>query len=233
MSTLVNITHDLGNLSEWAAGVAGDVSASVAAALGGSAYGMACLVTNTANNYCGVQIATSTTGIWRFRFYLDSNGVVIPSSQGTQLTILTASVSDWKVVCGVKLGYFNGNYYLLVGGGTDASGMLWIDNNGFTISDAPHYVELLIQRASEANNDGVIRCWIDRQLQGALTNLGNRASAADVTYLYGGAWEGMDGRSGTVYWDEFVVNDDGSEIGPLAVLSGQSRNAKHVIRGQR
>lgn len=92
-------------------------------------------------------------------------------------------------------------------------GATWISTNWFTISDAPHFVELdwRAATAAGANNGGLI-LWIDGTQQVDLPGVDNDTRRVDRARL--GVLTGIDaGTSGTYYFDAFESRRQ-SYIGP-------------------
>jgi len=98
------------------------------------------------------------------------------------------------------------------------------------ITDAPHYVEIHYVRATDVgSSDGTCQWWIDGVSQDTFTNLDNYDVFAQLQHLQMGLIYGtLTGASGTYYLDELVVNDDGSEIGPLATTAPAEANQVQV-----
>jgi hypothetical protein len=97
------------------------------------------------------------------------------------------------------------------------------DDNGaypstgyYSISPDEHYVEVLVEYASSSSaNNGALTLWIDGILVA-------RKASIDLYYrgkpnrIQFGAISGIDsGTRGSLYLDEFVLRDDGTEIGPV------------------
>ncbi len=87
----------------------------------------------------------------------------------------------------------------------------------YDISDAEHYVEVLVTYASGPSaNDGVMTLWVDGSQQGTDTTL-DLYNTTKPNEARLGAVVGIDsGTSGTFYLDEFVLRDDDTEIGPVS-----------------
>ena len=82
------------------------------------------------------------------------------------------------------------------------------------ISDAPHYIEAYLRRAtSPTSSDGSFLLQIDGTDKGtAVGDNYDRASVFDKLYI--GPDAGIDaGTTGTIYIDEIVINDTGDVIG--------------------
>jgi hypothetical protein len=80
-------------------------------------------------------------------------------------------------------------------------GSTWTETNWFTISDAPHSIEV-DWRASTGANNGGLTLWIDGTQQADLTGVDNDTRRIDRAML--GALAGIDGGTrGTYYFDAF------------------------------
>ena len=92
-------------------------------------------------------------------------------------------------------------------------GTTWINTNWFTISDAPHVIELDWQAATAAGaNNGSLTLWIDEAQQANLSGVDNDTRRMDRARL--GALTGVDnGTRGTYYFDAFESHRQ-TYIGP-------------------
>ncbi len=92
-------------------------------------------------------------------------------------------------------------------------GTTWINTNWFTLSDAPHFVELDWRAATATGaNNGGLTLWIDGTQQVDLNGIDNDTRRIDRARL--GALTGIDtGTRGTYYFDAFESRRQ-SYIGP-------------------
>jgi hypothetical protein len=200
MAQLFRITHDDLTLDEYTSTVidGGNLAATAAAALVG-AGGMSVLINDI------------TSTLYRWRCYIDPNG-------------LTIAASDAHFVCGMYRtdpGGQRGRIRLRNTGGSYSLRADVSDDGGTTqstaehvITDDVHYAEVLVEYASSAvANDGRLTFWIDgiEKEQVVGIDLFDR-SKPNRGIL--GAISSIDaGTSGTYYLDDFIANDDGTEIG--------------------
>ena len=100
-----------------------------------------------------------------------------------------------------------------------------------TITDAPHWIETHIERAtSDVASDGRARWWLDGTLIRTDDHIDNYDVFGNITDVRIGAVMGIDaGTSGTFYLDEFRANNDGNRIGPV----GLSARLDHHYRTRR
>ena len=136
---------------------------------------------------------------YRARFYFDPNSITMAS--GNAHYIFKGFVGTSTEALRVEFGQTSGNYQLraaLVDDGT-----IWTSSNWFTISDAPHFIELDWQAATAAGaNNGSLTLWIDGVQQASLSGVDNDTRWIDRARL--GALTGLDaGTLGTYYFDAF------------------------------
>lgn len=204
---LVDIDHETGDLSEYS-GSEGTVSATAGAALAGTSYGLAVEITEGVGGGAWVMFDPAITpDVLRARVYLDPNG-------------LTMADGDEVDVMYLKPGFL----YLVKSGSNYAVKALYYTDDlpGATdlavITDAPHYIEVQIARASaELATDGTCQIWVDGVSADSVTGIANYSVFVDTE----GAALGQSSSagatvSGTLYLDEWIVNDTGDEIGPVA-----------------
>ncbi len=218
MAIIIDIDHEGGDLTEYTSTVedSGDLSAHADAALAGTDYGLKLVIDDTTGIYGLVSFGSpySTTGIVRARFYIDPNALTM--ANGNNFRLLVVNNSTPAAVAEVRLGYTTGTGHTIAAMIVDDAAA-----ESFTtyygISDELHYVEMLLTRASgESTNDGSIQLWIDRVDKETVGSKDNYTRFNTLRIVQFGAVSGIDtGTSGTFYLDQLVVNDDGSEIGPL------------------
>jgi len=222
MSVIVNIRLET-DLSEFTSTVtdSGDLYWAAAAALAGTAGGMAMLLDDTTGIYGQVTIAAlSAVDDFRARFYVDPNTLTMGASEAFR--IFSASQnggSRTPLVINLKM---DGGYRIVIDAlNDDLTGAL---ANSYAITDAPHYVEVYVKRAAtDSSADGTVEIWIDGVSKGSATGKDIYNLWYDYTLnVRLGAIYGIDaGTSGTFYLDELIVNDDGGLIGCwMCVLSG-------------
>lgn len=231
MSELVRITHEANDLSEWTTTYVdgGDLTTSTAAGMVGT-YGMSGYIDDT-NNISAIYTFgdIGTVSDFRFRFYID-------------LTDMTFQSGDNYYAGGIKNGATI-NWYHYVGEDATGKYIIWYfrnDSNSVShnsgklyLSDAPHYIEVHMVRASStSSNDGEIYVYVDGGLEYSATNF----DTYDYTYWGGndsiqiGAISNIDaGTSGYFYYDDIIVRDDGTEIGAALTTVEDSVTADAVV----
>src|SRR3990172_4858042 len=200
-----------GNFSAWTSSVtdAGDLSVTTAAALVGSQGTQAVL---DDNNAIYVQDDTpNAEARYRARFYLDPNS--LPMSNGNAHYLFYGYSGTSTQVLRVEFGRNSSQYQLRAGLRNDANS--WTTSSWFTISDAPHFVELDWKASGGAGqNNGYLTLWIDAAQQANLTGIDNDTRRIDKVQL--GAVAGVDsGTRGTEYFDAFESRRT-TYIGPVA-----------------
>ena len=188
-----------GDLSEWSGSSngGGDLSVSPAAALVGS-NGMQAVINDTTAMYVndGTPYAEPR---YRARFYFDPNSITM--ADGDANVIFRGISGTSTGVVRVEFGFSGGSYQIRAGVASDGSA--WTNTDWFSISDAPHPIELDWLAATAAGaNDGSLTLWIDGAQKANLTGVDNDTLRIDRARL--GALASLDaGTSGTYYFDAF------------------------------
>jgi hypothetical protein len=136
---------------------------------------------------------------YRARFYFDPNSISMAS--GNAHYIFYGYSGANPAVLRQELRFSSGAYQLRAGLLDD--GTAWRDTAWFTISDAPHFIELDWRAATIAGaNDGGLTLWIDGVQQANLTGVDNDTRRIDR--IRWGAIAGIDNATrGTYYFDAF------------------------------
>jgi hypothetical protein len=188
-----------GNLSAWTSNTndAGDLSVSPAAALGGN-QGMQALIDDNNALYV-TDDSPNAEPRYRARFYFDPNSIVMAS--GDAHFIFKGFVGASTEVLRVEFRQSSGAYQIRAALLDDGS--IWINTNWFTITDAPHFIEVDWRAATAGGaNNGGLTLWIDGAQQANLTGVDNDTQRVDRARL--GALSGIDnGTRGTYYFDAF------------------------------
>jgi uncharacterized protein YjiK len=188
-----------GNFSAWSASKidSGDLSVRPAAALVGS-QGMQAVIDDTNTIYV-TDDRPNAEPRYRARFYFDPNSIGMAS--GSAHFIFNGFMGTSTAVLRVEFRFFSGAYQ--VRGRLINDGSTWTNTNWFTVSDAPHFIELDWRAATGVGaNNGGLTLWIDNTQQANLTGVDNDTRRMDRVRL--GAVAGIDaGTSGTYYFDAF------------------------------
>jgi hypothetical protein len=205
------IDHETGTTEQWTSNSdAVHITASASAGLKSSATGLAVNVTSTTAFYVAKTGNNSTTGKLRVRFYIDPNTLTMATND--TFAVMRLFDTGYNVVIGCYLKWTGTTYQLLLEYGTDGGTLF---GTGRAITDAPHYVELYVTRASSnVASDGTATMWIDGTQYDAFTGLDNYDRFPQYANMRAGGVTGLDaGTSGTFYLDEVVVNETGTQIG--------------------
>ncbi len=212
MPRIVDIQAEVADLSEWDTvdDAGSHASATAAAAMGSSRYGWQMAIVGSD------QIRLRKELSWhpesktiRGRFYFDPNGISLADA----VTRVIATL--WNVTDGNVMRVFftsSGGYtvaieYMEDGGGTSST-------TSATISDAPHWIEFEIKRASSATaSDGHVKLWVDDTLEDTDTGLDIFDLGRPTEFRLTWDTNNNAGDSGTLYFDEVFINDDGNPIG--------------------
>jgi len=188
-----------GNLSAWSSATTdgGNLSVSAAAALVGT-QGMQALINDNHAIYVTDDLPTAEPR-YRARFYFDPN--TIPMSKNNAHFLFYGLNAAGTVVMQVELRFSNSQYQIrasLLNDSTSFTSTAW-----FTISDAPHPIELDWRASTAAGaNNGGLTLWIDGVQKADLTGVDNDTRRIDSVRL--GAVAGINnGTRGTYYFDAF------------------------------
>lgn len=222
MSTIFSANHNAGNFSEYTTSTTdgGDLSISASAALGGTAYGMACLLDDTNAIYAyKVLSATDTSTVFEGRFYIDPNTLSINDGGQVSVFYLINSTTTQTFVV-YKLMNIGGSYVirgvLINDAGTHN------ETSAFTISDAPHFIEFKATKSTNStSNNATLDTWVDGSAQTQLSGI-DCYDRFNTYIIVLGAPSQSGTLSGTFYLDELVVNNDGGYIGPLGASATAS-----------
>jgi len=224
---MAEIFSDNFNSGAWSAGwdddshVDGtDLSVSDTAALGDSAYGLLFNIDDQTDIYLYEGLSAPGSGIVRFRTYFHPHTLTMANNDEFHFLDLVLSGAPWLLVS-LRLKYVSGTGYQLVTAVYNDAGIL--DTNVTTVSDAEHYVEVeCVQASGAAANDGTFEVWLDSVSLEDWAGVDVYDAFDDLSYI----WYGLDqldaGTSGTFFMDEFVINDDGNEIGEAGITVAPS-----------
>jgi serine protease len=175
----------------------GDLSVSAASTLVGT-RGMSVFFDDTVALYVTDDTPTAEAG-YRTRFYFDPNTLVLPNGAAHYIFYGYAGTST--VVLRLEFRISSGLYQ--VRGDLRNDSGAWKASSWFTISDAPHLLELDWRAATAAGaNNGSLTLWIDGGQKGTLTGVDNGTLRIDRIRL--GAIAGLDaGALGSYYFDAF------------------------------
>ena len=155
----------------------------------------------------GGKVTHDLTGKFRTAFYFDPNSITIPS--GSYIMILRNfhyDLSQQAFNCTLT---WNGSSYGIDIGLADNTLNIVTWSSVYTFTDAWHLFEFYWQRGSP----GSFQLWIDGTSQGTIT-------ATNTSVRFNNCGIGCNLRSspsvsttGSVYFDRWIANDDGSQIG--------------------
>jgi hypothetical protein len=192
-----------GDVAAWSSAEAGggDLSASPASAMAGTATGLEAVVNDTGGLYVRDD-SPGGEGRYRARFYFDPNGFDPGEAQGHRRTRIFIAFDDSPVKrhIAVVLRRLSGQYALQARVRVDDNSQ--VDTGFFDVTDAPHFVELDWRQATDAvSNDGSFEMSIDGVSVSALAGLSNSLRSVDLARLGPQSLKG--GAAGTLYLDEF------------------------------
>ncbi|MCI0551458.1 MAG: hypothetical protein L0287_10915, partial [Anaerolineae bacterium] len=188
-----------GSFSAWTSSAinGGDLSVSASATLMGN-QGMQALI-NDNNTISVTDDSPNAEPRYRVRFYFDPNSITMAS--GDAHFIFKAFMGTSTEVVRLEFRQSAGAYQIRHGAFQNDSS--WVYNNWFTISDAPHSIELdWFAATTSGPSNGRLTLWIDGGGQIILAGVDNGGKWIDSVRL--GALTGIDnGTRGTYYFDAF------------------------------
>ena len=198
-----------------------DLSVIAGAAMVGT-YGMNLAINDVDPHYGSNDITVGGATELRARFYIDPNNYTQGGGSGDFRCFLIrcdgtySSITDFVFI---SLGYDGSNYDIFTAFGDDAD----VNNTtaNYTISDDKHWFEIYVKReTSDGAGDGIGRLYIDDlgTPKESITNLENFNIFPTIDEIRFGGIYGIDsGSSGNIFFDDLIVRDDGTEIGPAGV----------------
>jgi hypothetical protein len=214
MSEIIDISHDDGTLGGYDSTVTdgGKLSVTAGAALAGTSYGLSVETGDTDDKYGQVSPAGVETTL-RYRIYVDPNSLTMTTGALTYYSYLLNNAGT-LIIARLQIYYTGSAYRTYINVRNDAGSSVLTDYA--VISDAPHYVEVhIVSAANSGSSDGTLEWWVDGSSQGTATGWDNYNLLNDGTVKFrNGSMAASGTLTGTFYIDQFVVNDDGSEIGP-------------------
>jgi len=190
-----------------------DMAVNGSAAMVGS-YGLEISGIDSGEATYGLQNATVSTSTLRWRFYFDPNSLSMSSGDSILSCQVIAdgtylSITDW----GYTEFLHNGSNYQLTPNVRD-------DNDSSitlataTISDAEHYIELMVTReSSDGAANGTFEYWVDGVSIDSSSSIENYNMFPTLeSFTLGFYWTNQ-ANTGSIYYDDLIANDDGSEIG--------------------
>jgi hypothetical protein len=189
---------ETGNLSVWTASVTdgGDLAATEPAQRVGT-YGMRALIDDNNPIYVEDGRPAAEAG-YRARFSFDPNSIAM--GNGNAHYIFRGYSATWAILW-LALRYYNGNYQIRVELLDDNAN--WRNSTWFTISDAPHFLEISWKAATRIGaNNGYLTLWIDNVQRAKLAYMNNDTLRIERVQM--GAVAGIDsGTRGAYFFDAF------------------------------
>lgn len=237
-----DIDVEEGDLSDWES-TGGTITATAGSALVGS-YGMDVDTTSGSSAYglmSGISAYLSGKTNWRYRMYLDVNTLTM--AEGDSFWIVwgrDSIVTNLRFE--LRLMMTSGNYTIRAAVKDDSEGT---DATAFyTISDAPHYIEVRCQKATNStSNDGELQLYVDGVSQELISTIDNYDNFEELDNIrVGGATSIDPGTSGSFYQDDVIFRNDDTPIGPdgpgtieeaatLAIFKGISEASQLNLEG--
>lgn len=218
MSQTIHLTFESNDLSEFdtTSTDGGKLSTSAGAAMVGS-YGLQALIDSTNDKY-GQKDAPAAVANLRYRLYFDPNSISMPDASFVYF-IIQYNTSSQQIAL-MRLYRSGSNYLIYIASKNDSN--ITVLNDNATITDAPHYIEVYHVRATNSSSaDGTVEWWIDGVSQGSASSIDNYNLLADAAarFRIGALSTSSASISGTIYIDDFIVNNDGSAIGPAVTAT--------------
>lgn len=217
MADIVGLNFNDGTLDGFdsvSTGRGAALSVTSPAALAGSEYGLRMDAPNDSAWAYGTKLLAWTTQVLRFRYYLDLNSIAMISGNSWYHI---AFVAGGSLRIYVRTNYLtsstvNFSAFFITDTGSHSGGQIGpIVLN----TNEAYWIEIQTIRAdTNVSANGSIEMWVNGVQQGIRTGIDIYDYSRPDGVRLGGS--GLDaGTSGSIYIDELVVNDDGSEIGPV------------------
>ena len=215
IGVIIDIDLETGDTSQFDSVVetGGDASATAAAALAETTYGLAITPTGAGGaiyGQKGVGTDYSTTNVLRWRFYIKRHTLNGETGWSAQVIKLYNSAGEIIAYVTMKtVGGLSVNATIM----TDAGGYN-TTHEGYILTYDQHCVEVkLIRATSSSSSDGSIEIWIDgSRYNEAITGIDNYDRFNNFSYAQLGI-QTSTGMNGTLYLDELVINNTGTLIG--------------------
>lgn len=214
----IHIDHETGDFSQYTGTVqgGGDLTVSTDAALAGTGYGLRMLLNDTAGIYGWVDFTSYSPVVIRARFYIDVSGLTFANGDNIGLcyfyNVSPATIFQFIV----EYTTADGAYFRILA--YDDEGVIRYSSIALISGSTPHFIEAKVTReTADGANNGELSFWMDGSLISTRADIGNRSRFGSFASIRFGAGSIIDpGTSGIMYMDELVVNDNGTEIGPIA-----------------
>jgi hypothetical protein len=232
MTTIINITHEVGDLTEYSSTATdgGNLSVTAGAAMVGT-RGLAALINDTTTLEAFKDVTKASK--LRYRLYFDPNTLTMASGDSFSVVRILQNGGGYSTIQTITLGWSSGGGYVLyMNLRNDANA---VTTDSCSITDAPHYIEVYETIATGvAANDGTFQWWVDGADQGAVTGIDNYNRMGDQNWSVILTATGMAaGTSGTLFFDDLKANDDGGTIGAEVTFSpAWAKNSNVVIIGR-
>jgi len=232
MSVIVTIRLET-DLNEFTSTVTdgGDLywdNSATAKAVAGAEGALACLIDDTSDVYGVKTITADTSGKLRFRFYYDPNTFGGSASDFYIIALRNSTPANIGFVSAYRSS--GGIYRIRITAYNDVPAT--VESARYDISDAPHYVEVYLQRAAtNSSADGSMQLWVDgTDAAVTLTGIDNYDRFPNfATIRMGPQAVGSGVGTGTIFFDELVINNDGELIGPLGNTYTETGGAISVL----
>lgn len=213
MADLFSDGFESGDTSAWSSetDTETDLSVTEASALVGT-YGLAALIDSTTAMYV-TDLTPVAEKRYRCRFYFDVNTLNLPDVKNVTLFAgynSSNTIQFWVKVVGK---WITDAVYYTIEAGDYKDGAYGCNTSTYTITDAPHYIEVDWQASSAPGaNDGFIELLIDGVSKE--TKSGIDSDTEQIDYIrFGAVAVSNVAITGTYYLDAFASNDDGGAIG--------------------
>jgi hypothetical protein len=186
------------------------LTAAAGAALNGTNYGLNVAATSgTASRYIQKGFAIFTESAYCIRAYFDPNTITL---DGTPVWIRTEEILTGYRGIAVYVTYGSSNYSLRLGAAPESGTVAW--GTSFTITDAPHYIEIVLSRATtDGGTDGWAKIYVDGTEKDSKTGVANYNLFMLQNRLTIGGIGITTTTSGAYFIDEIVMNRTGALIG--------------------
>ena len=219
MAEIANIDLEDGTLDAFDSTITdgGQLSVELGAALAGTTFGMQLVIDDTTELQGRANIDISSAVEIRYRFHFDINGLTMADDDEFTIFEVRRSVGP-NTVGKTAITRVSGAYFIKQRIRQDGSE---VANPNFAITDAPHSIEVSIEKAStDSASDGRTRILIDGVLEHTESDIDLFDNWDNVNHVRVGAAGLESGTSGTFFLDQILIRDDNQLIGPHVSMVG-------------
>jgi len=199
-----------------------DMAVNGTAAMVGS-YGLVATQDGNQNATYGQTDFSHSSNVLRCRFYFNTDNLTMASGSNYVFFLIRQDGTEGGTyaIFYVELSENSGDYRVRLIAGTDAASTVSNGYHTFSTSSGNHYLEFVAYReTTDTAADGYIEWGVDGSAMPDITGIDNYAIFQYIYTVRVGPQTGLDaGTTGDTYYDDVIIRDDDTEIGPAEALS--------------